>query len=135
MMKNVGLILDKILAIAKDVKIWMRVLVLVITGFAGAILFSRTKIKDCTVCEGQKAELVNALIQLKTMADVPVTPSTLVVTSSSFYTPTMFIDSGLMSDTTPRQRRIMRYIDSVLYKVRQDSVRQYRYKKGGDPTP
>lgn len=64
-MKNVVLILNKILEIAKDAKTWLRVLVLVITLFAGAIIFSRTKVKkeDCGVCISQLKE-VNETIKL-----------------------------------------------------------------------
>lgn len=64
-MKYATEILKQILAIAKDAKIWLRVLVLIIAVFAGAILFSKTKVKkeDCTFCMSQLKE-VNETIKL-----------------------------------------------------------------------
>ena len=60
-------ILKQILAIAKDFKIWLRVLVLAIACFAGAILFSKTKVKqtDCSYYIQQNEKLIGALIEIR----------------------------------------------------------------------
>jgi hypothetical protein len=57
-MKLFATILNALIKAAKDKWVWLRVVVLVIVGFTGAIVFSTTKTEDCTVCEGEKKDLV-----------------------------------------------------------------------------
>jgi hypothetical protein len=107
-MKIALAILNAIVNAARNKWVWFRVLVLVIVGFAGAILFSTTKevkIKDCQ-------EYIQALIEIKEV----------------FSTPTSFIESGtpanfaslMWHDTVPKKRvppevqKILNKIDSLL---------------------
>ncbi len=50
---------------------WLRLLVLVIVGFTGAILFSKTKVQkeDCSYYKEQNKQLIGVLIQTRTMVD------------------------------------------------------------------
>lgn len=124
-MKQVSAILGKILEIAKDAKTWLRVLILVIVGFGGAILFSKTKVKkeDCMACNTERRELINALIGIK--KDL----------GAALNTSYMEVQDGLIwasYDTIPKRtnqaqqaqqvRRVMSKIDSILWKLHIDSI-------------
>lgn len=128
-MKKVSIVLDQLLLIAKDAKIWFRVLVLVVAGFAGAILFSRTKVRveDCTTCNVERRELLNALLEIKkelsVVSYVPM-PNDLIFAS--------------VIDTLPKRqqqqmqqqqiRKVMSKIDSILLKVYRDSVNRSKHQ-------
>jgi len=128
-MKQIAAILNKLLIIAKDAKVWLRVLVLVVTLFAGAIIFSRTKVKkeDCTYYIEQNKQLVNALIDIKRDLSVAV--------STSFTGE----ETGLIfAQNVPKQKsqyqqnqqikKVMSKIDSVLLKYRLDSLKRIKSK-------
>lgn len=108
-------ILTKIQEIAKDTRTWIKVLVMiaVITGsfYIGAKSFSKTKKEDCTYYKEQNAQLVTALLNVKQMVSNKSAGVLNVVMLSS------------LPDTTPQQRRVSRYVDSVLREIkRQDSI-------------
>ena len=103
-MKQVVAILNKILEIAKDVKVWFRVLIFVIALFAGAILFSRTKVKTDLSCEKQRGELIQALIDIRT----ELQPAT----SAVYYEGPVFA-----SDTVPKVKSQQQQIQKVLSKL------------------
>lgn len=118
-MKYLAAILTKITEIAKDVKIWLRVLVFVMVFFAGAILFSKTRVKaaDCTGCEADRSQLINALIDIRRELEPPTTTARASVAAS------LFIDT-----TRPRQpqqvqqrqvQKVVQKIDSILLKYKQ----------------
>jgi len=112
-MKHITLILGKILEIAKDVKIWFRVLVLVVTGFIGAILFSKTKVKkeDCSYYIKQNEQLVQGLLDIK--KDLSVTTTASYMTFASYDT------------VKPKVKKQPQQVQKVLSKI--DSlVNQYR---------
>lgn len=118
-MKYLAAILTKITEIAKDVKVWLRVLVFVVVFFAGAILFSKTKVKpsDCKSCEADRSQLINALIDIRRELEPPTTTARASVAAS------LFIDT-----TRPRQpqqvqqrqvQKVVQKIDSILLKYKQ----------------
>lgn len=110
-MKNVAAILGKILEIAKDAKTWFRVLVLVITGFAGAILFSKTKKQDCSECQSQLSGVITFLNNMK--SEMAIEPDH--VKRKAIREPISV--SVIVPDTTPINKKRITKIDSLLQKI------------------
>jgi len=128
-MNKLAILLDKLLLVARDVKIWLRILILVITLFAGAILFSRSKKSDCTVCEGERAQLLSALLDVrKGLSEMAAQPTSYIAGETDF------VFAAFTTDTTKKplnknqmQQRIqgmMNKIDSVLLQRRIDSLKR-----------
>tara|TARA_R110000868_G_scaffold395373_1_gene667022 strand:- start:338 stop:703 length:366 start_codon:yes stop_codon:yes gene_type:complete len=111
--KHIALILGKILLIAKDIKVWFRVLVLVIAGFAGAILFSRTKVKkeDCSYYIQMNERLVQGLLDIKKELSVTTTASYITFASYDTVKPKI--------KKQPQQvQKVLSKIDSLINQFR-----------------
>lgn len=132
-MKNITAILNKILEIAKDAKVWLRVLVFIIALFTGAIMFSKTKTKkeDCTYYIEQNKQLVGALIDIKKeLQPAEEQPISFMGVDASPFVFASFID------TTPTQRKqiqqkqqqqvqkVVGKIDSILFKIKVQEIVQ-----------
>ena len=118
-MKYAIQILQKILEIAKDAKIWLRVIVLAITCFAGAILFSTTKVKkeDCSYYIKQNESLIGALIDIrKSLSSVSHVS---YLTFASYDT--------IVKPKSQNQKKIdsaIRKLDSIILQYRIQQVKQ-----------
>jgi hypothetical protein len=107
-MKTVTDILNALVNAAKNKWVWLRVLVLVIVGFAGAILFSTTKevkIKDCE-------EYIQALIEVKGLFSTPT--SFIGNSTSATFASLMWHDTVPKKKLPPEIQKILNKIDSLL---------------------
>lgn len=104
---------------AKDWKIWARISVLVIIFFAGAIMYSKTKInkEDCTVCNNERRELIEALIGIKKdLGQVSYNYNPILNMSMLFP----------VRDTSPVIKKVLSKIDSLLLKYKIDSLKKQK---------
>lgn len=125
-MKNIAIILDKLLAIAKDARVWFRIFILVVTGFVGAIAFSRTKVKveDCSYFINQNQELISALIEIK--KDLSATVSTSYTGEGEGI---IFAQNIPRTSQGQQIRKTILRIDSILWKLRTDSLKRIKSLK------
>jgi hypothetical protein len=122
--KYLSNIFNAIIRAAQNKWVWLRVLILVITGFAGAILFSRTKVdtKAAESCESERGQLIQALIEIRTELD-PVQPTSYIDRPDAFI-------FAIYDTTRPEQmqqrkvNRVLSKIDSILLKYRIDSIKK-----------
>lgn len=121
-MKYFANILYALRSIASNLKIWIRVFVLVAACFIGAIMFSKTRVKIDPECEKQREQLINALIEIKKDLQNMGGNQAAVKTSAA-----TMVRYGLFADTTRPVKRIIqqdqmqqRQIKKVLYKI--DSI-------------
>lgn len=96
--------------------------------------------EDCTYYKQQNNDLIAAFLHLQKMenAEIKSSPvqSSVFIQSEATARTDLFHQSRyapewrerLSSDTTPRQRVINRYIDSVLNKIGEDSIKRNRTK-------
>ena len=117
-MKQITAILNKLLAIAQNGKVWLRVLVFVVvaTGcvVVGAVYYSKTKTKVDQSCEQERARLINFITEMnKDLA----------------YVPTSFITfASYQQDTIPKVTKWRMKMDSLLLKHKQDSINKLKSK-------
>lgn len=124
---------------AKDWKVWVRITIFVIVFFAGAILYSKTKVKkdDCDSCNAQLKE-VNEQNRQMIGAFIEIQKELSVVKPTAYYwqPETGFEFSGFRDTLPPTQRqkekaavqKVMSKIDSILWKWKQDSINRTQQK-------
>lgn len=129
-MKYITLILDELIKAAQNKWVWFRLLVLVAVGFAGAILFSKTKInqQDCSYYIEQNKLLVGALIEIKNALQ-PVATSYFEDGSNDFIYASLSV-----LDTVPKGsvqvKIVISKIDSILLEIKkQDSIKNLKTKQ------
>lgn len=132
-------ILNALKGIATNTGIWLKVIILVVTGFGGAILFSKTKVKkeDCTAWQKQVQEVTEQNRQL-IGAFIDIKKELAVVKPTAYYwqPETGFEFSGFRDTLPPTQRqkekaavqKVMSKIDSILWKWKQDSINKQKSK-------
>lgn len=119
-MDKLNAILQTLKSMATDIKVWLRIVVLAIVFFGGAILYSKTKVKADPDCARQRADLINALIEIKRDLETPAT-SQVPITAS--FRSVSFIEY----DTIPKSPQVIKVlskIDSILYKIKVDSLKK-----------
>lgn len=125
-------VLNALKAIATNTGTWLKVLILIIVGFGGAILFSKTKVRveDCTDCNNQRRELIDALIDIKKDLSAAVNTS-----YNGGGNGIIFAQTATRRQTQAQQfkqsqqiRKVMSRIDSILIKYRMDSINKVKAK-------
>lgn len=105
---------------AKDWKVWLRVVILVIVFFAGSILLAKTKTKTDVTYEAERTRLINFVTEMR----------------NDFAEPTSYVPASMVSfasytqDTVP-QTKVQKWqlkIDSLLKKHKQDSINKLKQK-------
>lgn len=122
-MKFINNILNAIIRAAQNKWVWLRVLILVVVGFAGAILFSKTKKEDCTDCNNERKELLNVLLDIRKDLSEPTSGvSTSLLSFAAFVSDTL----PKNQQQSPLNKMIISKIDSILIKIKLDSLKKQK---------